>query len=122
MRVYEGNLPAIPFWRKIISRYTNDTADRGTPHRERQSVGVSFTSRTTHEYDGIDRVLFVCTGNIFRSLTAEYALRAALLRIGRTDSRRIGRHRGFSARRQADRDAAICWRRASTCARTDAAR
>jgi protein-tyrosine phosphatase len=29
-----------------------------------------------------DRVLFVCTGNIFRSLTAEYALRAQLLRIG----------------------------------------
>ena len=26
----------------------------------------------------MDRVLFVCTGNIFRSLTAEYALRAAL--------------------------------------------
>lgn len=24
VRVYEGNLPAIPFWRKIISRYTND--------------------------------------------------------------------------------------------------
>jgi protein-tyrosine-phosphatase len=24
------------------------------------------------------RVLFVCTGNIFRSLTAEYALRAVL--------------------------------------------
>jgi protein-tyrosine phosphatase len=33
---------------------------------------------------GFDRVLFVCTGNIFRSLTAEYALRAALLRTGRT--------------------------------------
>jgi len=26
----------------------------------------------------MDRVLFVCTGNIFRSLTAEYALRRAL--------------------------------------------
>jgi predicted acetyltransferase len=24
VRVYEGNIPAIPFWRKIISRYTND--------------------------------------------------------------------------------------------------
>jgi len=24
VRVYEGNLPAIPFWRKIISRYTHD--------------------------------------------------------------------------------------------------
>ena len=24
VRVYEGNLPAIPFWRKIISRYTGD--------------------------------------------------------------------------------------------------
>jgi predicted acetyltransferase len=24
VRVYEGNLPAIPFWRKIIARYTND--------------------------------------------------------------------------------------------------
>jgi len=33
---------------------------------------------------GVDRVLFVCTGNIFRSLTAEYALRDALLRMGRT--------------------------------------
>jgi protein-tyrosine phosphatase len=32
----------------------------------------------------VDRVLFVCTGNIFRSLTAEYALRNALLRTGRT--------------------------------------
>ena len=30
----------------------------------------------------VRRVLFVCTGNIFRSLTAEYALRAELLRIG----------------------------------------
>ena len=30
----------------------------------------------------MERVLFVCTGNIFRSLTAEYALRAELLRIG----------------------------------------
>jgi protein-tyrosine-phosphatase len=28
------------------------------------------------------RVLFVCTGNIFRSLTAEYALRAALRGLG----------------------------------------
>lgn len=27
----------------------------------------------------MSRVLFICTGNIFRSLTAEYALRAALL-------------------------------------------
>jgi predicted acetyltransferase len=24
VRVYEGNLPAIPFWRKIISRHTHD--------------------------------------------------------------------------------------------------
>lgn len=32
----------------------------------------------------VDRVLFVCTGNIFRSLTAEYALRDALQRMGRT--------------------------------------
>ncbi len=24
VRVYEGNVPAIPFWRKIISRYAND--------------------------------------------------------------------------------------------------
>jgi len=24
VRVYEGNVPAIPFWRKIISRYTQD--------------------------------------------------------------------------------------------------
>ena len=24
VRVFEGNLPAIPFWRRIISRYTND--------------------------------------------------------------------------------------------------
>jgi predicted acetyltransferase len=24
VRVYEGNLPAIPFWRKIIARYTHD--------------------------------------------------------------------------------------------------
>ncbi len=30
----------------------------------------------------VDRVLFVCTGNIFRSLTAEYALRAELQRLG----------------------------------------
>ena len=32
--------------------------------------------------DAVSRVLFVCTGNIFRSLTAEYALRAELSRIG----------------------------------------
>jgi predicted acetyltransferase len=25
VRVYEGNLPAIPFWRRIISRYAHDT-------------------------------------------------------------------------------------------------
>ncbi len=25
VRVYEGNLPAVPFWRKIIARYTNNT-------------------------------------------------------------------------------------------------
>ena len=25
VRVYEGNLPAIPFWRKTIARYTHDT-------------------------------------------------------------------------------------------------
>ena len=31
----------------------------------------------------MNRVLFVCTGNIFRSLTAEYALRAALRDSGR---------------------------------------
>lgn len=30
----------------------------------------------------VDRVLFVCTGNIFRSLTAEYALRAVLRGTG----------------------------------------
>ena len=24
VRVYEGNVPAIPFWRKIIARYAND--------------------------------------------------------------------------------------------------
>ena len=36
----------------------------------------------THHDRSVNRVLFVCTGNIFRSLTAEYALRAELLRIG----------------------------------------
>jgi protein-tyrosine phosphatase len=30
----------------------------------------------------MNRVLFVCTGNIFRSLTAEYALRSALRNAG----------------------------------------
>ncbi len=35
-----------------------------------------------HDVLPVDRVLFVCTGNIFRSLTAEYALRGALRRIG----------------------------------------
>ena len=25
VRVYEGNLPAVPFWRTIIARHTNDT-------------------------------------------------------------------------------------------------
>ena len=33
-------------------------------------------------HGAVDRVLFVCTGNIFRSLTAEYALRAELQRLG----------------------------------------
>jgi protein-tyrosine phosphatase len=32
----------------------------------------------------VSRVLFVCTGNIFRSLTAEYALRDALRSSGRS--------------------------------------
>ncbi len=38
----------------------------------------------THDLRSVDRVLFVCTGNIFRSLTAEYALRAALRSVGRS--------------------------------------
>lgn len=35
----------------------------------------------------MDRILFVCTGNIFRSLTAEYALRRAL---GASSGIRVG--------------------------------
>jgi protein-tyrosine phosphatase len=34
----------------------------------------------TREGRAVNQVLFVCTGNIFRSLTAEYALRAELRR------------------------------------------
>ncbi len=38
--------------------------------------------RVTRNENAVNRVLFVCTGNIFRSLTAEYALRAELSRTG----------------------------------------
>jgi protein-tyrosine phosphatase len=38
--------------------------------------------RVTRNEAAVNRVLFVCTGNIFRSLTAEYALRAELSRAG----------------------------------------
>ena len=82
-------------------------ADRRTAHRQRQSVGV-LSLQEQRMSGGVDRVLFVCTGNIFRSLTAEYALRDALLRMGRTIHRRIRRHRRLPARRQTGRHATIC--------------
>jgi len=40
--------------------------------------------KNPYEAHSMKRVLFVCTGNIFRSLTAEYALRDALHASGRT--------------------------------------
>jgi len=43
---------------------------------------MTSADRMTRRDRAVGSVLFVCTGNIFRSLTAEYALRAELLRMG----------------------------------------
>ena len=51
---------------------------RGRPRGCRSPTGGILGNNKNHPSGNSQSVLFVCTGNIFRSVTAEYALKARL--------------------------------------------